>query len=72
MLRVVVFLVALALIAAGFVWIADRPGDIVLTWQNYRIETSLLVAFVGLIGVIVAALLIWSILRALLRTPVPA
>ena len=69
MSRVVVFLVALAFIAAGFAWIADRPGDIVLTWQGSRIETSLLVAFVGLIGIIVAAILIWSILRALLRTP---
>src|SRR5690348_12538394 len=69
MLRVVVFLVALALIAAGFAWIADRPGDIVLTWQGYRIETSLLVAFVGLIALVVAAIVIWSILRALLRTP---
>jgi HemY protein len=69
MLRVVIFLVALALIAGGFAWIADRPGDIVLTWQGYRVETSLLVAFVGLIALIVAAILIWSILRALLRTP---
>ena len=69
MLRVVIFLVALALIAGGFAWIADRPGDIVLTWQGYRVETSLLVTFVGLIALIVAAILIWSILRALLRTP---
>ncbi len=44
MIRVVVFLIALALIAGGFAWIADRPGDIVLTWMGYRIETSLMVA----------------------------
>ena len=26
-----------------FAWIADRPGDILLTWQGYRVETSLMV-----------------------------
>src|SRR5579884_2860800 len=69
MLRVVLFLIALGLVAAGFAWLADRPGDIVLTWQGYRIETSLMVVVVGLIALIVAAVLLWSILRAVLRAP---
>ncbi len=69
MIRIVLFLVALALIAAGFAWFADRPGDLVLTWQGYRIETSLLVALVGLILVVVLALVMWSIVRAVWRTP---
>lgn len=69
MIRIVAFLVALALIAGGFAWIADRPGDLVLTWMGYRIETSLLVAFVALIVLIIAAILIWSILRGLWRAP---
>lgn len=69
MLRVVVFLIVLGLIAAGFAWVADRPGDIVLTWQGYRVETSLMVAGVALIGLVIAAILLWSILRAIVRTP---
>src|SRR5579875_926702 len=69
MIRIVVFLVALALIASGFAWIADRPGDLTLTWMGYRIETSLMVAVVALIVLIVAAILVWSILRGLWRAP---
>jgi len=69
MLRVVVFLIALGLIAAGFAWIADRPGDILLTWQGYRVETSLMVAGVTLIALVVIAILLWSVLRAIVRTP---
>ena len=69
MIRILAFLIALALIASGFAWIADRPGDIALTWMGYRVETSLTVAFVALIALVVAAILVWSILRGLWRAP---
>lgn len=69
MIRLVLFLVALALIAAGLAWFADRPGEIALTWMGYRVETSLMVAAVALIALLVLAILLWSILRGLLRTP---
>jgi len=69
MIRVVVFLLALAFVAAGFAWFADRPGEIALTWMGYRIETSLMVALVALIVLVVLAILIWSIVRGLWRAP---
>ena len=69
MIRVAVFLIALALIASGFAWFADRPGDLVLTWMGYRIETSLMVALVALLVLIVIAILIWSIVRGIWRAP---
>ncbi|MGN6571912.1 MAG: heme biosynthesis protein HemY [Pseudolabrys sp.] len=69
MIRVVVFLIALALIAGGFAWFADRPGDLVLTWMGYRIETSLMVALVALLVLVIVAILAWSILRGIWRAP---
>ena len=69
MLRVVAFLVTAALLALGIAWFADRPGEIAITWLGYRIETSVLV------GIFAAALLaafiviVWSIYRAILRSP---
>jgi HemY protein len=69
MIRVVFFLVALALVAAGFAWFADRPGDIVLTWMGYRVETSLMIVALAVIALVVAVILVWSILNALLRAP---
>lgn len=69
MIRVVVFLIALALIASGLAWFADRPGDLVLTWMGYRIETSVMVALVALLVLIVVVIVAWSILRGIWRTP---
>lgn len=69
MIRVVLFLIAVALIAAGVVWFADRPGDVVLTWMGYRIETSLLIAGLAIVVLVIALTVVWAILRALLRSP---
>jgi HemY protein len=69
MIRVVVFLISVALIAVGFVWFADRPGDVAITWMGYRIETSLMVAAFAVAALVLAAMLVWSIVRFILRSP---
>jgi HemY protein len=69
MIRVVLFLVTLALIATGFVWFADRPGDVAVTWMGYRIETSLMVAALAIAALVVAVMIVWSILRGIMRSP---
>ena len=43
MIRVVFFLLAVGAFALAAAWLADRPGDVVVTWQGLRIETSLMV-----------------------------
>ena len=40
MIRVIVFLAAAAFIALGVVWLADRPGQVAITWLGYRADTS--------------------------------
>jgi len=67
--RIILFLVMIALAAAGAAWVADQSGDVVLTWGGWRAHPSLPV-FALLLGVtIVAAVLLWSALRLLWRTP---
>ena len=34
MIRVVIFLIATAVIAVAAVWIADRPGDVIVEWPS--------------------------------------
>jgi HemY protein len=69
MLRIILFLVLIALAAAGAAWVADQSGDVVLSWSGWRIETSLPV-FALLLGVaIVAAVAAWALLRAVWRAP---
>ena len=69
MIRVALFLIFVGALALGAAWIADRPGDIAVTWLGYRIETSLMVALAALAVVIVVAIFAWSLLRFLLRSP---
>ena len=69
MFRIVLFLVLIALAAAGSAWVAEQPGDVVLSWAGWRVHTTLPV-FALVLGVaVVAAMLAWSMLRALWRTP---
>jgi HemY protein len=69
MIRVVIFLIAIAIVALGAAWLADRPGEVAITWLGWRIETS--VALLAIAVAVVAALtvLAWSVLRAILRSP---
>ncbi len=69
MYRIILYLVLIALAAAGAAWVADQGGDVVLTWGGWRAETSLPVFALALGVTIVAAMLVWTILRALWRTP---
>jgi HemY protein len=69
MIRIILFLALIAAAAAGAAWIADQPGDVVLSWGGWRAETSLPVFVLGLGIVVVAATMLWSILRGLWRTP---
>ena len=69
MIRIILFLLLIALGAAGAAWIAEQTGDVVLSWGGYRAQTTLPV-FVLVLGiVVVAAMMIWAILRGLWRTP---
>src|SRR5580704_15261739 len=69
MIRVVLFLIIAGLIAAGFVWLADRPGDVAITWLGMRIETSVLFAAVCVAVIAVTAVLLWLTVWTLWRTP---
>ncbi|HKO72126.1 MAG TPA: heme biosynthesis HemY N-terminal domain-containing protein [Bradyrhizobium sp.] len=69
MYRIVVFLLLIAAAAAGAAWIADQSGNVMLSWDGWRLETSLPVFALALGVTIVAATVVWSILRGLWRAP---
>ena len=69
MIRVVFFLIVLAAIAFGFAWVADRPGDVAVTWLGYHIETSLAVAALALLLLVLLLMFAIWLVRALLRSP---
>ena len=69
MLRIVLFLVLIALAGAGAAWVADQPGDVVLTWGGFRASPSIpvFVLCLGLFAVLIV--LLWSILTVVWRMP---
>ena len=69
MIRVVVFLVAAGLLALGVVWLADRPGQVAITWLGYRTDTSVMVAVMAIVAVAIVAVMLWSVARFMLRSP---
>jgi HemY protein len=69
MIRVVLFLVAVAFLALGVAWLADRPGEVSILWHGWRIETSVMVAIFAGAAVIVAAMFLWSLIRGVLNIP---
>jgi len=69
MVRVIIYLIILAALAFGAVWMADRPGEVAITWQGRRIDTSVMVLLAAVAALIVACVIAWSILRAIMRAP---
>ena len=69
MIRLVLFFVILFAAAAGFAWLADRPGEVAVNWMGYRIETDLTVALIGLVVGVLLIMFLWWVLRGLWNAP---
>ncbi len=69
MSRVITFLIVVGVLALGVAWLADRPGDVMIIWQGWRIETSVMVLAAAALAAIVVILLLWTFVRAILRSP---
>ncbi|MEZ5877307.1 MAG: heme biosynthesis HemY N-terminal domain-containing protein [Tepidamorphaceae bacterium] len=69
MVRVLTYLIGVLALGAGVAWLADRPGRVVMTWQGYEIQTSLMAMMLGLIVLTGILILIWTIYRWIVEGP---
>lgn len=60
MLRILGYLIAVAALVGGAVWLADHPGQVGVEWLHWRVDTSVPV-------MIVAVLLFWLVVTAVFR-----
>jgi HemY protein len=70
MIRVVIYVLLVFALAVGFAWLADNPGSLTLSFQEYDIRTTVMAAAVALIVVLVLGRVIWLVVRGILRAPV--
>src|ERR1700675_937492 len=69
MVRLVVYLLSIALIASGLAWLEDRPGTLQIVWQGYDVETSVFRAVMILAAVVASIVFLWSVFHALWNSP---
>lgn len=66
MVRALLTFFILAVFGVGAVWLADHPGAVSLSWQGWRVETSVALVLVGLVVFAVAVAVgdrIWLFIR---------
>lgn len=69
MVRVLLYLAVFACLAVGAVWLADRPGEVSVLWQGYRIETSVAIGAIGVVVLAMLAMLAWALVRFVFGLP---
>jgi len=69
MIRILLFLFLVFVLGLGFTWLADRPGDLVVTFGGYQYEISLMVAAVAVAVIIAAVMIAWWLAKAIWTSP---
>lgn len=69
MVRILAYLVILVGLVAIAVWLADHPGDVSLSWQGWRIDTSVAVLALGVAAVAALAALLYRMWLFVRRVP---
>src|SRR5271169_4821855 len=69
MLRLLIFLAALALAAWGVSWLASNPGDVTLTWRGVEYQASLMLALGAVAALAIALAIVWALLRFVFSIP---
>ena len=69
MIRILFFLFVVFVLGLGFAWLADRPGDMIVTFGGYQYEISLMVAAVAVTAVVAAVMIVWWLTKAIWNSP---
>lgn len=56
-------------LAAGFAWLADRPGTLTIRWLGREIQMSFIAGVVLAVLAVVAIWFVWSLFRRLWQSP---
>ena len=69
MIRILFFFLVVLLLGVGFAWLADRPGDLVVTFAGMQYKVTLMVAASAIVAIVAAVMLTWWIVKSLVTSP---
>lgn len=69
MLKIIFFLAIILGLGYGFAWLADRPGNMVMTVAGNQLEVSLITAAAILLAIIAAVMITWWLIRSIIYSP---
>jgi HemY protein len=69
MLRILSFLILVFALGLGFAWLAERPGTMLVTFNGYEYQVTLMVAAVIATASIAAVMISWWLVKSLWNSP---
>ncbi len=69
MARILAYLIVLVALVATAVWLADHPGNVSLSWQGWRIDTSVAVLALAVAAIAALAALLYRMWLFVRRVP---
>ncbi len=69
MWRILFFLLVVFALGLGFAWLAERPGEIVVTFAGYQYQATLMVAAVAVTAIVAAAMILWWLVKSIWNSP---
>ncbi|MBX3579146.1 MAG: heme biosynthesis protein HemY [Rhizobiaceae bacterium] len=69
MLRILFFVLVVFALGLGFAWLADRPGEMVVTFNGYQYQLSLLVAAAAVTALVAVVMILWWLTKAIWNSP---
>lgn len=69
MMRILFFFIVVLMLGIGFAWLADRPGDLVLTFSGMQYKVSLMVAATAVVAIVATVMLAWWLIKSIVASP---
>jgi len=69
MLRTLIWFAVAAVAMLGAVWLAARPGSVIVEWRGWRLDTSVGVLLVAIVLLILLGVALWLLYRWIVGAP---
>jgi HemY protein len=69
MFRILSFLILVFALGLGFAWLAERPGTMLVTFNGYQYEVTLMVAAAIATTAIAAVMILWWLIKSIWNSP---